>query len=144
MSPLRSPTLLSFILHRPRHLRERVEQRILPFKQLPTLPLGLLQRPPFIIPTSYKVHLALLPLLHHLAPSITYSTSRPQTIATPSHNDISLLFFPRKRKAALLDTSATYSESPNTLALIKNVDMVQLMLDPELAGGPLPAYTRIQ
>jgi hypothetical protein len=24
------------------------------------------------------------------------------------------------------------------------VDMVQLMLDSEVAGGPLPAYTRIQ
>jgi hypothetical protein len=31
-----------------------------------------------------------------------------------------------------------------TLALIKNVDMVQLILDSKLAGGPLPAYTRIQ
>jgi hypothetical protein len=43
-----------------------------------------------------------------------------------------------------LDTTATSSESPNTLSLIENVDMVQLMLDSEVAGGPLPAYTRIQ
>jgi hypothetical protein len=43
-----------------------------------------------------------------------------------------------------LDTSATSSDAPNTLSLIKNVDMVQLMLDSEVAGGPLPAYTRIQ
>ena len=40
--------------------------------------------------------------------------------------------------------SATSSELPNTLALIENVDMVQLMLDSELAGGSLPTYTRIQ
>jgi hypothetical protein len=51
---------------------------------------------------------------------------------------------PRKRKAALLDTSVTSSDVPNTLPLIENVDMVQLMLDSEVAGGPLPAYTRIQ
>jgi hypothetical protein len=51
---------------------------------------------------------------------------------------------PRKKKAALLDTSATSSDAPNTLSLIENVDMVQLMLDSEVAGSPLPAYTRIQ
>ena len=79
-----------------------------------------------------------------VAPSGTPSAFRPQSIATPSHSGTSLLSLPRKRKAALLDTSATSSESPNTLALIENVDMVQLMLDSELAGGPLPAYTRIQ
>ena len=39
--------------------------------------------------------------------------------------------------------SATSSESPNTLALIENVDMVQHMLDSELAGGPLLAHTCI-
>jgi hypothetical protein len=43
-----------------------------------------------------------------------------------------------------LDTSVTSSDVPNTLSLIENVDMVQLMLDSEVAGGPLPAYTRIQ
>jgi hypothetical protein len=79
-----------------------------------------------------------------LAPSITPSASRPQTIATPSHSGTTLLSLPRKRKAALLDTTATSSEPPNTLSLIENVDMVQLMLDSEVAGGPLPAYTRIQ
>jgi len=30
------------------------------------------------------------------------------------------------------------------LTVIENVNMVQLMLDSEVAGGPLPAYTRIQ
>ena len=79
-----------------------------------------------------------------LAPSGTPSAFRPQSLSTPSHSGTSLLSLPRKRKAALLDTSATSSESPNTLALIENVDMVQLMLDSEVAGGPLPAYTRIQ
>ena len=78
------------------------------------------------------------------APSITPSASRPPTVATPSHSGTSLLSLPRKRKAALLDTSATSSDSPTTLSLIENVDMVQLMLDCDLAGGPLPAYTRIQ
>ena len=43
-----------------------------------------------------------------------------------------------------MDTSATSSESPTTLALIKNMDMVQLMLDSDIAGCPLPAYTYIQ
>ena len=43
-----------------------------------------------------------------------------------------------------MDTSATSLDLPTTLALIENVDMVQLMLDSELAGGPLLAYTRIQ
>jgi hypothetical protein len=79
-----------------------------------------------------------------LAPSITPSASRPPTIATPSHSGTSLLSLPRKRKAALLDTTATSSEAPKTLSLIENVDMVQLMLDSEVAGGPLPAYSRIQ
>ncbi len=79
-----------------------------------------------------------------VAPSITLSISCPQTIATHSHSGTSLISLPCKRKAALLDMSATSSESPNTLALIENVDMVQLMLDSELARGPLPAYTRIQ
>ena len=78
-----------------------------------------------------------------LAPFITLSASRAQIIATPSHSGTYLFSLPRKRKAALLDTSATSSESPTTLALIENVDMVQLMLDSELAGGTLPAYTRI-
>ena len=79
-----------------------------------------------------------------VAPSITPSASRPQTIATPSHSGTSLLSLPRKRKAALLDTTATSSEAHNTETLIENVDMVQLMLDSDVAGGPLPAYTRIQ
>ena len=61
-----------------------------------------------------------------------------------SHSGTSLLSLHRKRKAALLDTSVTSSETPNTLALINNVDMVQLKLDFELARGPLPAYTCIQ
>ena len=78
------------------------------------------------------------------APSGTPSAFRPQTIATPSHSDTSLLSLLRKRKAAQLDTNATSSESPTTLALIENVNMVQLMLDSELVGGPLPAYTCIQ
>ena len=79
-----------------------------------------------------------------VAPSGTPSAFRPQSNATPSHSGTSLLSLPRKRKAALLDTSATSSESPTTLALIENVDMVQLMLDSDIAGSPLPAYTRIQ
>ena len=79
-----------------------------------------------------------------IAPSPAPSASLPQTIATPSHSGTSLLSLPRKRKAALLDTTATSLESPTTLSLIENVDMVQLMLDSEVAGGPLPAYTRIQ
>ena len=78
------------------------------------------------------------------APSITPSASRPQPIATPSHSGTSLLSLPRKRKAAVLETSATSSDLPTTLSFIENVDMVQLMLDCDLAGGPLPAYTRIQ
>ena len=78
------------------------------------------------------------------APSITPSASRPQAIATPSDSNTSLLSLPRKRKAALLETSATSSDSPSTFSLIENVDMVQLMLDCDLEGGPLPAYTRIQ
>ena len=78
------------------------------------------------------------------APSLTPSASRPQIIETPSHSGTSLISLPRKRKAAILETSATSSESPTTLALIENVDMVQLMLDCDLAGAPLPAYTRIQ
>ena len=84
------------------------------------------------------------PIAPSLAPSITPSASRPQTNATPSHSGTSLLSLPRKRKAALLDTTATSSDSPNTISLIENVDMVQLMLDSEVAGGPLPAYTHIQ
>jgi hypothetical protein len=79
-----------------------------------------------------------------IAPSPAPSASRPQTIDTPSHSGTTFLSLPRKRKAALLDTTATSYESPNTLSLIENVDMVQLMLDSEVAGGPLPAYTRIQ
>jgi hypothetical protein len=79
-----------------------------------------------------------------LAPSHTPSAFHPQSLDTPSHSGTTLLSLPRKRKAALLDTSATSSDAPNTLSLIENVDMVQLMLDSEVAGGPLPAYTRIQ
>ena len=93
-----------------------------------------------------------LPLSPSLAPSVppsvapsgTPSAFPPQSNATPSQSGTSLLSLPRKRKAALLDTSATSSESPTTLALIENVDMVQLMLDSEIAGSPVPAYTRIQ
>ena len=59
-----------------------------------------------------------------VAPSNTPSAFGPQSIATLSHNGTSLFSLPRKRKAALLDTSATSLELPNTLALIKNVDMV--------------------
>ena len=54
-------------------------------------------------------------------PSLAFGS---QSIATPSHSSTSLLSLPCKRMAVLLDTSATSSESPNTLALIKNVDMV--------------------
>ena len=79
-----------------------------------------------------------------VAPSLTPSAFRPQPLDTPSHSGTSLLSLPRKRKAALLDTTATSSDSPNTLSLIENVDMVQLMLDSDVAGGPLPPYTRIQ
>ena len=78
-----------------------------------------------------------------VAPSSTPLAFDPQSIATPSHSGTSLLSLPRKRKAALLDPSATSLEAPNTLALIKNMVMVQLVLDFELAGGPLPAYTHI-
>jgi hypothetical protein len=79
-----------------------------------------------------------------VASSLTPSAFRPQSLDTPSHSGTSLLSLPRKRNATLLDTSVTSSDVPNTLSLIKNVDMVQLMLDSEVVGGPLPAYTRIQ
>ena len=78
-----------------------------------------------------------------VVPTSIPSAFGPQFIDTP-YSGISLLSLPRKRKAALLDTSATSSEALNTLTLIKNVDMVQLMLDSELARGPFPRYTRIQ
>ena len=83
-----------------------------------------------------------------IAPSIVPSGNPlafgPHSIATPSHSSTSLLSLPQKRKVALLDTSVTSWEAPNTLLLIKNVDMVQLMVESKLAGGTLPAYTRIQ
>jgi hypothetical protein len=78
-----------------------------------------------------------------IAPSSIPSAFGPQSIATPSSSGTYLLSLPRKKKAALLDMSATSLEAPNTLALIENMDMVQLMLDFELAGGHFPAYTRI-
>jgi hypothetical protein len=65
-SLLKSPTLLSFVLLRPKHQRERVEQRIPPLKPLPALSLGMLQRPMSSHPPSYGVHLTLSPLLHQL------------------------------------------------------------------------------
>ena len=77
-------------------------------------------------------------------PSGTPSAFPPQTIPTSSHSGSFLFSLPRKRKAALLDTTATSLELPTTLALIENVDMVQLMLDSEIARGPLPTYTHIQ
>ena len=70
LSPLRSPTSLSFFLLRLRHQRKRAEQIIPPLKPLPKLSLGPLQRPPFSHPPSYGVHLALPPLLHQLSPLI--------------------------------------------------------------------------
>jgi hypothetical protein len=78
------------------------------------------------------------------APSVIPSAFRSQSLDIPSHSGTSLLSLPRKRKAALLDTSVTSSDAPNTLSFIENVDMIQLMLDSEVARGPLPAYTRIQ
>ena len=77
------------------------------------------------------------------APCDTPSAFRPQTILTPSHSGISLLSLLGKRKASLLDTNATSLESFNMLALIKNVNMVQLILDSKLVGGLFLAYTRI-
>ena len=79
-----------------------------------------------------------------VAPSGTPPAFGPQSIATSSHNVTSVLSLPRKRKADLLDTNVTSSEVPNTLALIENMDMVQLMLDSKFTAGPLPAYTCIQ
>jgi hypothetical protein len=79
----------------------------------------------------------------YVVPSDTPSAFDPHSIAIPSHSGTFLLSLPRKRKAALLDTSATSLKAPNTLALIENVDMVQLMLESELAGGPLSAYIRL-
>jgi hypothetical protein len=103
----------------------------------PTLP----QSPPIAPSVAPSLAPSVTP---SLAPSVTPSAFRPQSLETPSHSGTSFLSLPRKRKAALLDTSATSSDAPNTLSLIENVDMVQLMLDSEVAGGPLPAYTRIQ
>ena len=95
-------------------------------------------------PTFLRSPSSALSVVPTVVPSDTPSTFGSQSIIIHSHSGTSLLSLPRKRKAALLDTSATCSESPSTLALIENVDMVQLMLDSELAGGPFPAYTRIQ
>ena len=82
-----------------------------------------------------------------VAPSVALSGGPsafcPQFIATPSHSGTSFLSLPYKRKAVLLATSVTSLVALNMLALIENADMVQLMLDFELAGGPLPAYTCI-
>ena len=78
-----------------------------------------------------------------VAPSGSPSAFDPQSIVTPSHSGTSFLSLPRKRKATFLDTSATSLEAPNMLALIKNVDMVQLMLDSKLVGRPLPTYIHI-
>ena len=94
-------------------------------------------------PTFLRSPSSTLSVAPSAAPSGIPSAFRPQTIATPSHSGIFFLSLPCK-KAAFLDTSATSPDSPTTLALIENVDMVQHMLDSELAGGPLPAYTRIQ
>ena len=75
-----------------------------------------------------------------IAPSSTPSAFRPQSIATSSNSGISLLSLPRKRKITFLDTSATSLKAPTTLARIENMDMMQLMLDFELARGPLLAF----
>jgi hypothetical protein len=64
-----------------------------------------------------------------IAPFGTPSAFRPQLLLRFFHSDTSILSLPRKKKVVLLDMSATSAESPNTLALIKNVDMMQLMLD---------------
>jgi hypothetical protein len=103
----------------------------------PTLP----QSPPFAPSVAPSLAPSVTP---SLAPSVTPSAFRPQSFETPSNSGTSLLSLPHKRKAALLDTTATSSDALNTLSLIENVDMVQLMLDSKVAGGPLPAYTRIQ
>ena len=95
---------------------------------------------PPTFPQSPSIAPSAAPLV---APSGTSSYFGLQSIATLSHSGTSLLSLPRKRKAALLDTSATSSEAPNMLALIKNVDMVQLMLDSKLVGRPLPTYIHI-
>ena len=64
------------------------------------------------------------------APSDTPSVFGLQPIATLSHTGIFFLCLPRKWKATHLDTSATFLELSDTL--IKNVDVVQHMLDFEL------------
>ena len=96
---------------------------------------------PPTFPRSASVVPSVAPLV--VPPGIP-SAFGPYPIATPSQSGTSLISLHRKRKATLLDTSFTSSEVPNTLALIKNVNMMQLMLESELAGGPFPAYTRIQ
>ena len=70
LSPLRSPTSLSFLLLPPKHEKEKTKLRIPPLQPLPTLSFGLLQRPLFSHPPSYGIYLALPPLLHQLTPLV--------------------------------------------------------------------------
>ena len=144
LSPLKNPTSLSFPFLRLRHQGERSKQRRPSLRPFPKLSLGLLQRPLLSHPPFHGDPSIAPSVAPSVAPSGTPSAFGPQFIVIPSHSGTSLLSLLRKKKVSFLDTSATSLEAPNTLAFIKNVNMVQLMLDTGLVGGPLSAYTRIQ
>jgi len=77
-------------------------------------------------------------------PSPHLSDAPVEHIPIPCGSNITIPSIARKRRAPKPDSSATSSETPTTLSLIENVDMVDLIEHRQKTGTTHPAYTRIQ
>jgi hypothetical protein len=140
---LEEPDIIELPPPPPKAPKRKTEQRRPPFKHFPKFSLGLLRRPRLSHPSSYTVHLSLPPLLP-LFPPLLLHLHFVHNLLT-FHFTVALFSSPclaRGRPLSWIPVPPL--RMPLTRFSSLKMDMVQVMLNSEVAGGPLPAYTRIQ